>query len=106
MVIRKREVRFDKWAKWAIRQVMQALAQPVSSITVTSTADQIAQAKEMDTPVKFQGGRNLGSMSMGRWRRKFDATVIKDELHVGGTPSDMRNNFENRPHGYREFPDA
>ena len=30
MEIRKREVSFDKWAKWAIRQVMHALAQPVS----------------------------------------------------------------------------
>ena len=58
--IRKREVSFDKWAKWAIQQDMHALAQPVSSITATSTADQIAQAKEMDTPVKFQGGKRLG----------------------------------------------
>ena len=65
MEIRKRDVRFDKWAKWAIRQQgMHALAQPVSSITATSTADQIAQAKEMDTPVKFQGGKRLGSKSI------------------------------------------
>ena len=53
MEIGKREVSFDNWAMWAIRQDMHALAQPVSSITATSTADQIAQAKEMDTPVKF-----------------------------------------------------
>ena len=51
MEIRKREVSFDKWAKWAIQHDMHALSQPVSSITATSTADQIAQAKEMDTPV-------------------------------------------------------
>ena len=106
MEIRKREVSFDKWAKWAIRQVMHALAQPVSSITATSTADQIAQAKEMDTPVKFRGGKRVGSKSMGRWRRYSDATTIKDALQAGGTPSDMRNDFENRPHGYREFPNA
>ena len=62
--IRKREVSFDKWAKWAIQQDMHALAQPVSSITATSTADQIAQAKEMDTPVKFQGGKRQGSKSI------------------------------------------
>jgi len=94
MEIRKREVSFDKWAKWAIQQDMQALAQPVSSITATSTADQIAQAKEMDTPVKFQGGKRLGSKSMGRWRRYSDATTIKDALQAGATPSDMRNDFE------------
>ena len=99
---------------------MHALAQPVSSITATSTADQIAQAKKMDTPVKFQGGKRLrskwikfwggkrigsksikfrggkrlGSKSMGRWRRYSDATTIKDALQAGGTPSDMRNDFE------------
>ena len=28
--IRKREVSFDKWAKWAIQKDMHALAQPVS----------------------------------------------------------------------------
>ena len=78
MEIRKREVSFDKWAKWAIRQDMHALAQPVSSITATSTADQIAQAKEMDTPVKFQEGKRQGSKSMCRWRRYSDATTIKD----------------------------
>ena len=94
MEIRKREVSFDKWAKWAIQQDMHALAQPVSSITATSTADQIAQAKEMDTPVKFRGGKRLGSKSMGRWRRYSDATTIKDALQAGGTPSDMRNDFE------------
>ena len=60
MEIRKREVSFDEWAKWAIQQDMHALAQPVSSITATSIADQIAQAKEMDTPVKFRGARELG----------------------------------------------
>ena len=105
--IRKREVSFDKWAKWAIQQDMHALAQPVSSITATSTADQIAEAKEMDTPVKFhggkrlesksikfRGGKRLGSKSMGRWRRYSDATTIKDALQAGGTPSDMRNDFE------------
>ena len=58
MEIRKREVSFDKWAKWAIQQDMHALAQPVSSIAATSTADQIARAKEMETPVKFQGARD------------------------------------------------
>ena len=104
MEIRKREVSFDKWAKWAIWQDMHALAQPVSSITATSTENQIAQAKEMDTPVKFRGGKRLGSKSMGRWRRYSDATTIKDALQAGGTPSDMRNDFEKRPHGYREFP--
>ena len=62
--IRRREVSFDKWAKWAIQQDMHTLAQPVSSITATSTADQIAQAKEMDTPVKFRGGKRLGSKSI------------------------------------------
>ena len=85
MEIRKREVSFDKWAKWAIRQVMHALAQPVSSITATSTADQIAQAKEMDTPVKFRGGKRLGSMSikirggkrLGCWS-SVDATIAVD----------------------------
>ena len=56
MEIRKREVSFDKWAKWAIQQDMHAITQPVSSITATSTADQIAQEKEMDTPVEFKGG--------------------------------------------------
>ena len=40
------------------KQDMHALAQPVSSITATSTADQIAPAKEMDTPVKFRGARD------------------------------------------------
>ena len=59
--IRKREVSFDKWAKWAIQQDMYALAQPVSSITATSTADQIALAKKMDKPVKFRGGKRVGS---------------------------------------------
>ena len=86
---------------------MHALAQPVSSIAATSTADQITQAKEMDTPVKFRGGKRLesksikirggkrlGSKSMGRWRRYSDATTIKDALQAGGTPSDMRNDFE------------
>ena len=105
--IRKREVSFDNWAKLAIQQDMHALAQPVSSITATSTADQIAQAKEMDTPVKFQGGKSpgsksikfrggkrLGSKSMGKWRRYSDATTIKDALQAGGTPSDMRNDFQ------------
>ena len=87
MEIRKREVSFDKWAKWAIRQDMHALAQPVSSITATSTADQIAQAKEMDTPVKFRGGKRVGTKSMGRWRRYSDATTIKDALQAGGTSS-------------------
>ena len=43
---------------------MHALAQPVSSITATSTADQIAHVKEMDTPVKFRGGKRLGSKSI------------------------------------------
>ena len=43
---------------------MNALVQPVSSIPATSTADQIAQAKEMDTPVKFQGGKRQGSKSI------------------------------------------
>ena len=57
MEIRKREVSFDKWAKWAIQQDMHALAQPVSSITAPSTADQIAQAKEMDTPVGISRGQ-------------------------------------------------
>ena len=61
---------------------MHALAQPVSSITATSTADQIAQAKDMDTPVKFQGGKRLGSKSMDRWRRYSDATTIKDALQA------------------------
>ena len=101
--IRKREVSFDKWAKWAIQHDMHALsqpvstadmhalAQPVSSITATSTADRIAQSKEMDTPVKFRGGKRLGSKSMDRWRRYSDATTIKDALQAGGTPSDMRN---------------
>ena len=72
MEIRKREVSFDKWAKWAIRQVMHALAQPVSSITATSTSDQIAQSKEMDTPVKFRGGKRLGSKTIKsrRFRKK------------------------------------
>jgi len=31
---------------------------------------------------------------MGRWRRYSDATRIKDALQAGGTPSDMRNDFE------------
>jgi hypothetical protein len=31
---------------------------------------------------------------MGRWRRYSDATTIKDALQAGGTPSDMRNDFE------------
>ena len=61
---------------------MHALAQPVSSITATSTADQIAQAKKMDTPVKFQGGKRQGSMSikirggkrLGCWS-SVDATI-------------------------------
>ena len=48
----------------------------------------------MDTPVKFQGVKRLGSKSMGRWRRYADATTIKDALQAGGTPSDMRNDFE------------
>jgi len=73
---------------------MHALTQPVSSNTATSTADQIAQAKETDTPVKFHGGKRLGSKSMGRWRRYSDATTIKDALQAGATPSDMRNDFE------------
>ena len=88
MEMRKREVSFDKWAKWAIQQDMHALAQPESSITATSTADKIDQAKEMDTPVEFQGGKRLGSKSMRRWRRYSDATTIKDALQAGGTPSD------------------
>ena len=67
---------------------MHALAQPVSSITATSTENQIAQAKEMNTPVKFRGGKRLGSKSMGKWRRYSDATTIKDALQAGGTPSD------------------
>ena len=83
--IRKREVSFDKWAKWAIQKDMHALAQPVSSITATSTADQIAQAKEMDTPVKFQGGKRQGSKSikirggkrLGCWS-SVDATIAVD----------------------------
>ena len=58
MEIRKREVSFDKWATWAIQQDMHALAQPVSSITATSPTDQIAQAKEMDTPVNFKGAKD------------------------------------------------
>ena len=73
---------------------MHALTQPVSSITATSTADQIDQAKEMDTPFEFQGGKRLGSKSMGRWRRYPDATTIKDALQAGATPSDIRNDFE------------
>ena len=73
---------------------MHALAQPVPSITATSTADQIAQAKEMDTPVKFRWGKRVGSKSMGRWRRYSDATTIKDALQSVGAPSDMRNDFE------------
>ena len=85
MEIRKREVSFDKWAKWAIQQDMHALAQPVSSITATSKADRIAQAKEMDTPVKFQGGKRLGSKSikirggkrLGCWS-SVDATIAVD----------------------------
>ena len=92
--IRKREVSFDKWAKWAIQQDMHALAKPVSSITATSIADQIDLAKEMDTPVEFQGGKRLGSKTMGGWRRNSDATTIKDALQAGATPSDMRNDFE------------
>ena len=61
----------------------------------------------MDTPVKFQGGKRLGSKSikfrggkrlgsksMGRWRRYSDTTTVKDALQAGGTPSDMRNDFE------------
>ena len=85
MEIRKREVSFDKWANWAIQQDMHALAQPVSAITATSTADRIAQAKEMDTPVKFQGGKRLGSKSikirggkrLGCWS-SVDATIAVD----------------------------
>ena len=44
--------------------------------------------------IKFRGGKRLGSKSMGRWRRYSDATTIKDALQAGGTPSDMRNDFE------------
>ena len=77
MEIRKHEVSFDKWAKLAIRQVMHALAQPVSSITATSTADQIAQAKEMDTPVKFKGGKRLGSKSMERSKTHYNLVALR-----------------------------
>ena len=54
-----------------------------------------------DCPSKGNGragrisvGKRLGSKSMGRWRRNSDATTIKDALQAGGTPSDMRNDFE------------
>ena len=80
MDIRRREVSFDKLAKWAIQQDIHALTQPVSSITATFTADQIAHAKGMDTPVKFRGCKRLGLKSMGSWRRYSDATTIKDTL--------------------------
>ena len=64
---------------------MNALVQPVTSITATSTADQIAQAKEMDTPVNFQGGKRLGSKSikirggkrLGCWS-SVDAAIAVD----------------------------
>ena len=79
MAIRKREGSFDKWTKWAIQQDMYALAQPVSSITATSTAGQIAQAKEMDTPVKFRGGKRLGSKSIKirRFRSSWLSRISK-----------------------------
>ena len=72
---------------------MHALDQPVSSITATSTSDQIAQAKEMHTG-QISGGKRLGSKSIYRWRRYSDATTIKDAPQADATPSDMRNDFE------------
>ena len=78
---RKLEVSIDKWAKWVIEQDVHAV-------------------------VHFGGGKSLGSNSMDRWRRYSDATTIKDALQAGCTQSDMRKDFEKKPHGYREFPNA
>jgi hypothetical protein len=73
---------------------MHALTQPVSSSTATSTADQIAQAKEMDTPVKFRGG-NVRYMAIFDTVNCSASVRLHMPAHSSGASHAVTRNVQN-----------